>query len=120
MQCPKCQTVMREREKETGDVVVVMDVCPSCGGIWLDRGELEKLSQSENRYYQNARWDDDDDDDDDDRRRRQQYNSAPQNNAPPPGYQGQQGYGNQQPYPNRKKKGGFLGNIFEGFGGGDD
>ena len=118
MQCPKCQTVMREREKETpADMVVVMDVCPSCGGIWLDRGELEKLSASESRYYQNARWDEDDDDEDDDRRRRQS------NNGPPPGYaqQGpsQQGYGQQQPYP-KKKKGGFLGNIFEGFGGADD
>jgi len=119
MQCPKCQTVMREREKETPgrDMVVVMDVCPGCGGIWLDRGELEKLSASENRYYQNARWDDDDDDDDD--RRRRQSNNGP----PPPGYgqpqQGQQGYGQQQPYPYKKKKGGFLGNIFEGFGGDD-
>lgn len=118
MQCPNCQTVMRERERETpARDMVVMDVCPSCGGIWLDRGELEKLSASENRYYQNARWEDDDDDDDDERRRRQPYNDAP-----PPGHrqQGGQGYGQQQPY--KKKRGGFLGNIFESIGGegGDD
>jgi Zn-finger nucleic acid-binding protein len=22
---------------------VVLDVCPQCGGVWLDKGELEKL-----------------------------------------------------------------------------
>jgi len=43
---------MRERERETaGREVVVMDVCPNCGGIWLDKGELEKLTQAESRYY---------------------------------------------------------------------
>jgi Zn-finger nucleic acid-binding protein len=51
---------MREREK--GDVII--DVCPSCHGVWLDPGELEKLSERERRYYD----DDDDDDWDDDRR----------------------------------------------------
>jgi len=26
---------------------VVLDVCPQCGGVWLDKGELEKfLSQA--------------------------------------------------------------------------
>ena len=67
MECPKCQTTMREREKED----VIMDVCPNCRGIWLDAGELEKLSATEERYYgrgRGRRRDDDryDDDDDDD------------------------------------------------------
>jgi len=30
---------MREVEKES----VLIDICPSCKGVWLDRGELEKL-----------------------------------------------------------------------------
>lgn len=51
MQCPKCSGSLRERERETrGGEVVVMDVCPACGGIWLDKGELEKLSESESRF----------------------------------------------------------------------
>lgn len=83
MQCPKCQTALRERERETssGDVVV-MDVCPSCGGIWLDKGELEQLSASESRYYKGAGRD------------------AVVNDADDDGRGG-------------KRRGGFLGNLFD-------
>lgn len=40
MQCPQCKTttlVMSERQG------VEIDYCPSCRGVWLDRGELDKL-----------------------------------------------------------------------------
>lgn len=40
MNCPICNDVrMREVQKEN----VMIDVCPDCKGVWLDRGELEKL-----------------------------------------------------------------------------
>jgi Zn-finger nucleic acid-binding protein len=39
MKCPVCDGRMREVEKEG----VVIDICPECKGVWLDRGELEKL-----------------------------------------------------------------------------
>lgn len=40
MKCPRCEsTTMDEREREG----VVVDACPACRGVWLDRGELEKL-----------------------------------------------------------------------------
>ncbi|MEF2969023.1 zf-TFIIB domain-containing protein [Paenibacillus sp. M1] len=40
MKCPVCNDVrMREVEKDG----VMIDVCPDCKGVWLDRGELEKL-----------------------------------------------------------------------------
>ncbi len=39
MQCPVCDERMREIERSG----VMVDICPSCKGIWLDRGELEKL-----------------------------------------------------------------------------
>ena len=43
MYCPVCDQVkMREVEKHG----VLIDVCPSCKGVWLDRGELEKLMES--------------------------------------------------------------------------
>jgi uncharacterized protein len=87
------------REREQGDVII--DICPQCRGVWLDPGELEKLSVRESRYYY------DDDDDDDDRRR---------------GFGGQRGYGDScgQQYPRKKK--GFLASMMENFGGegGDD
>lgn len=40
MKCPVCDDIrMREVEKNG----VLIDVCPECKGVWLDRGELEKL-----------------------------------------------------------------------------
>lgn len=40
MKCPVCNDVrMREVEKNG----VHIDVCPDCKGVWLDRGELDKL-----------------------------------------------------------------------------
>ena len=42
MKCPICDDVrMREVVKDG----VAIDVCPDCKGVWLDRGELEKLMQ---------------------------------------------------------------------------
>lgn len=40
MHCPVCkdqQLVMSERQG------VEIDYCPACRGVWLDRGELDKL-----------------------------------------------------------------------------
>ncbi len=40
MKCPICDDVrMREVDKNG----VHIDVCPECKGVWLDRGELDKL-----------------------------------------------------------------------------
>ena len=40
MNCPRCTSaVLDERERQK----LTVDVCPSCRGVWLDRGELEKL-----------------------------------------------------------------------------
>jgi uncharacterized protein len=73
---------------------VDIDYCPSCKGVWLDRGEIDKIAQIEsshigqhyNKYHYRrggGDYDDYDDDDDDD------Y------------------------YHNKKwRKGGFLGELF--------
>jgi Zn-finger nucleic acid-binding protein len=40
MHCPRCeQSTLDEREREG----ITVDICRSCRGVWLDRGELEKL-----------------------------------------------------------------------------
>ncbi|MFZ5449398.1 MAG: zf-TFIIB domain-containing protein [Thermodesulfobacteriota bacterium] len=39
MICPRCQNELLETSKQG----VVLDHCPDCGGIWLDRGELGKI-----------------------------------------------------------------------------
>lgn len=40
MKCPRCETTILDERDRDG---IVVDVCSSCRGIWLDRGELEKL-----------------------------------------------------------------------------
>ncbi len=40
MQCPVCQEVTLVMADRQG---IEVDYCPQCRGVWLDRGELEKL-----------------------------------------------------------------------------
>lgn len=77
--CPVCKSSMREIDRSG----VTIDVCTQCRGVWLDRGELEKLSgvlsagaaapsrgepRGDMRGEEPRRWRDDDDDYDDDRK----------------------------------------------------
>ena len=39
--CPKCQDIMIILELKG----VEIDHCPGCGGVWLDSGELEAISE---------------------------------------------------------------------------
>lgn len=48
--CPKCTNTMRQYERND----VIIDQCTECGGIFLDRGELERLAQAEANYYSPA------------------------------------------------------------------
>ncbi|CAB3762534.1 hypothetical protein GQ57_11375 [Burkholderia sp. MSh2] len=44
MKCPVCKTpdlLMAERQS------IEIDYCPTCRGVWLDRGELDKLIAGE-------------------------------------------------------------------------
>jgi uncharacterized protein len=88
--CPKCQGRMRSYERSG----VTVDQCTECRGIFLDRGELERLVDAEQGWQRSHpgshERDDDhdrdrdrgprfpnpfgdrDDDDDDDRRRHSQ------------------------------------------------
>jgi uncharacterized protein len=45
--CPKCHNEMHQYERNG----VVVDQCTECKGIFLDRGELEKLIKAENGWY---------------------------------------------------------------------
>ncbi|MDX2054875.1 MAG: zf-TFIIB domain-containing protein [Polyangiaceae bacterium] len=40
MNCPRCENVTLNETQREG---ISIDPCPRCRGIWLDRGELEKL-----------------------------------------------------------------------------
>lgn len=39
MKCPKCNVALLMSEKQG----IEIDYCPDCRGIWLDRGELDKI-----------------------------------------------------------------------------
>lgn len=43
MKCPKCGGDLEEKMRDD----VAIDECSSCGGIWLDKGELELLIKCE-------------------------------------------------------------------------
>lgn len=54
--CPQCEEhPMMEKTEHSRDHHVIMDFCPACNGIWLDRGELEAI-QKENVLYTVARF----------------------------------------------------------------
>jgi hypothetical protein len=45
--CPKCGGAMRSYERNG----ITVDQCTGCRGVFLDRGELERLIDAENAYY---------------------------------------------------------------------
>jgi hypothetical protein len=72
---------------------IEIDFCPSCKGVWLDRGEIDKIVKIQNRYddeeydrnhHRKSEYDDDDDYDDD-----------------------------KYYYNRRRKNGGLLGDLFD-------
>ena len=52
MNCPKCQVALIITDRQG----IEIDFCPQCRGVWLDRGELDKIIERGARYV-----DDDDD-----------------------------------------------------------
>ena len=48
--CPKCAGIMKTYERNG----VHLEQCDTCKGIFLDFGELESMTQMENRFVQAA------------------------------------------------------------------
>lgn len=48
--CPNDNTSMQSTQRSG----VEFDICPTCRGVWLDRGELEKLLAEERGAIQSA------------------------------------------------------------------
>jgi uncharacterized protein len=96
MACPVDGTTLTMSERQG----IEIDYCPTCRGVWLDRGELDKIIE----------------------RSEAQSAPAPQQAAPPPQQAPQQpwsqpGYppqpfGYQKPYYGKRKKS-FLEQIFD-------
>ena len=88
MKCPVCNDanlVMSERQG------VEIDYCPQCRGVWLDRGELDKIIE-------------------------RSASPAPQTQAPAANYSGGHGYADKDHghrHHKKSKAGGFLGDLFD-------
>lgn len=104
MNCPRCgefKLLMSTREG------VEIDYCPQCRGVWLDRGELDKILDRAASQYRavesqppSASSGDGDRrryDDDDDRRR----------------YRDDDDYDDDLRYGKKRKRKGFLSEIFD-------
>ena len=72
MKCPNCEETLVMTERQG----VEIDYCPKCRGVWLDKGELDKIVErsasaqsnqelKQNRDNRNKQNNNDDDDDDD-------------------------------------------------------
>ncbi len=59
MNCPKCRVNLVIADRQG----IEIDFCPQCRGVWLDRGELDKIIERANHYEarhgQSGRGDDD-------------------------------------------------------------
>lgn len=97
MQCPTCSVdlVMSERQG------VEIDYCPKCRGIWLDRGELDKIIEREASVSAVDA-------------RRQPGPISPDESMRRRDHDDDDDYGMRQ---GRRRRGGFLSELF---GGGDD
>ena len=86
MKCPNCNETLVMADRQGIEV----DYCPKCRGVWLDRGELDKIIERSSSYGMGPTGHSDDD--------RKYY--------PPKDYQG-------DPYNKGRKKKGFLGDFFD-------
>lgn len=59
MQCPKCITGLKVTDRQG----VEIDYCPTCRGVWLDRGELDKVIERSTHHRRPGHYDGGDDDD---------------------------------------------------------
>jgi Zn-finger nucleic acid-binding protein len=97
--CPKCGGQMRSYERNG----VTVDQCTECRGIFLDRGELERLVDAENSHYEREYSDRD--------RDRGYEDRPPRDRDDDRHYEDKRGH-----KPKKSKKKSFLENLMEGIG----
>lgn len=89
MKCPNCESLLIMSERQG----IEIDYCPTCRGVWLDRGELDKIIEKSMAAEKTQQ-------------------TKPHDSK---GYKKE--YGDDDEYQKRnyqqKRKGGFLGNLFD-------
>ena len=105
MNCPVCSIAMRVSERDGVDI----DYCPQCRGVWLDRGELEKIIAGVESQQSRGRDEQDEDEDRQGGRRAGQYRDDDSRQEGDYRREGESKYGG-------KRKEGFFSNLFDMFG----
>ena len=90
MKCPICKEINLVISTRDG---VEIDYCPECRGVWLDRGELDKIIESSQKYEKN--------------------NNQYQKNYSENHHDDKHNYSNDKNYDSRFKKKSFLGDMFD-------
>ncbi|QQS35680.1 MAG: zf-TFIIB domain-containing protein [Ignavibacteriales bacterium] len=90
MKCPVCEVELTMSERQG----IEIDYCPKCRGIWLDRGELDKIIERSVSY-------------DEDLNKQQSFHNDKDDD-----FYKKQRYENDQYYKKNKRRS-FLGDIFD-------
>ena len=113
--CPKCESPMRSYERSG----ITVDQCTGCRGVFLDRGELERLVDAEGAYYEGGGGGEGRGRDDDERRHRERdederrHRERDDDDEGSFGLGGLGGFGGQRGHGKRRKREGFLGELFD-------
>ena len=105
MNCPVCNIAMRVSERDGADI----DYCPQCRGVWLDRGELEKIIARVESQQSRGQDEQDEDEDRQGGRRAGQYRDDDSRQEGDYRREGESKYGG-------KRKEGFFSNLLDMFG----
>lgn len=92
MKCPICHAELRIAERQG----IEIDYCPACRGVWLDRGELDKMIEHASPRIARSGA-------------RPSYDEN--SDASPRGHSSYEGSNRQYPPP--KKRGSFLSELFD-------
>lgn len=90
MICPRCNTNLAISNTQG----IEIDYCPNCKGVWLDRGELEKIIERSNSFESHYMGGDD----------HRKYNDSHHDNH----YDKHSDYGHHS-----KRKKGFFSELFD-------
>ena len=90
MKCPNCNETLIMADRQG----IEIDYCPNCRGVWLDRGELDKIIERSAAYTKGT-----------------EPGPTPYREEPKP-YPQQGGHYNDSHYKHKKKKG-FLSDFFD-------
>ena len=92
MKCPNCNETLVMADRQG----VEIDYCPKCRGVWLDKGELDKIIERSSQFQSG-------------------YTNNPDPNLQSRDRDDDYKYNKNQPnqaYPQKKKRG-FLGDLFD-------